>query len=152
VKVTTLQFGEIEVNQEEFLTFPEGLLGFSHLKTFTLLESPDVRPFVWLQSIEDTSLAFVVVDPLLLLENYQVQVHPEDIEDLELPDPGDAKVLAIVVVPSDPRMATMNLKGPLVINPANRRGKQIVLPDPRYSTRERIWPDTPNQEDSSCSS
>lgn len=152
VRIQSHQFGEIEVVQDELLLFQEGLVGFSHLKTFALLESSEVHPFVWLQSIEDPSVAFVIIDPLLVVPDYQVQVHPEDLEGLELADPADAKVLAIVVVPSDPQLATMNLKGPLVINPNSRRGKQIVLADPGYSTQHPLWHQTARQEGQPCSS
>ncbi|HNT36247.1 MAG TPA: flagellar assembly protein FliW, partial [bacterium] len=73
-------------------------------------------------------------------------------EGLDLTDPLEAKVLAIVVVPSDPQQATMNLKGPLVINPSSRHGKQIVLADPRFSTQHPIWPQASGRELTKCSS
>lgn len=147
MKINTQQFGEIEVREEELLVFPEGMLGFSHAKKFALLESQEVHPFVWLQSIDDPAIAFVIVDPLVILPDYQIQVHPEDIESLDIKTPEDAKVLAVCVVPSDPSNATMNLKGPLIINSRNRLGKQVVLPDPNYSTKEPIWPQVTNQEE-----
>ena len=152
MKIKTVKFGDVEIDKEELIVFPEGLPGFSNAKQFAFLESPEIAPFAWLQSAEDPAVAFVIVDPLVVDKDYQIQVRPEDIECLELEDPGDARVLAIVVVPSDPKMATVNLMGPIIVNPRNRKAKQVVLADSRLSVRHPVWPKSEEKEGASCSS
>lgn len=131
----TLQFGKLEINEEDVVCMPEGLLGFSQCKRFVILEDSAQAPFQWLQSLDNTDLSFVLVDPLIVKPDYQIQVPKEEVRDLDLDDPKDARVLVVVVVPQDVQQVTANLKGPIVINPKNRRAKQVVLLDDRYPTR-----------------
>lgn len=131
----TLQFGRLEIRDEDEVFMAEGLLGFSHCKRFVILEDPAQAPFQWLQSLDNTDLSFVLVDPLLLKADYQIQVPKEEVRELELEDPKDARVFVIVVVPQDVQQVTANLKGPVVINPKNRRAKQVILMDEQYPTR-----------------
>lgn len=131
----TLHFGKLEIRDEDILEMPEGLLGFSQCKQFVILEDPAQAPFQWLQSLDNPDLSFVLVDPLIIKPDYQIQVPREEVEILELADPRDARILVVVVVPQDTQKASANLKGPIVINPKNRRAKQIVLMDEKYPTR-----------------
>ena len=131
----TLQFGKLEIRDEDVIVMPEGLLGFSHCKRFVILEDPAQAPFCWLQSLDNTDLSFVLIDPLLIKADYQIQVPQEEVRELELEDPKEARVLVIVVVPKDVQQVTANLKGPIVINPQNRRAKQVILMDAQYPTR-----------------
>ena len=131
----TLQFGRLEIHDEDVVLMLEGLLGFSQCKRFVILEDPAQAPFQWLQSLDNTDLSFVLVDPLLIKADYQIQVPKEEVRELELEDPKDARVFVIVVVPQDIRQVTANLKGPIVINPKMRRAKQVILMDEQYPTR-----------------
>lgn len=131
----TLQFGAIEVREEEIIRFPEGLLGFPQYERYILLEDPAQEPFVWLQCLDNTDLSFVVVDPQAVLPGYSIQVPREEVEILDLEDPTKARIYAICVVPKDIVEVSANLKGPIIVNPSNRKARQIVLNDERYSTK-----------------
>ena len=50
--IKTTRFGEVTIQNEDLLTFPEGLLGFQDLRTFVLLDDPNDDIFAWLQSCE----------------------------------------------------------------------------------------------------
>ena len=41
-------------------------------------------------------------------------------------------------MPSNPQNMTANLKAPLVFNLKNRKGKQLILNNPAYTTRHNI--------------
>jgi flagellar assembly factor FliW len=41
-------------------------------------------------------------------------------------------------MPSNPQNMTANLKAPLVFNLKNRRGKQLILNNPAYTTRHNV--------------
>lgn len=136
--IQTERFGEIKVPKKEILFFPEGLLGFAEMKRYVFIEETAYAPFLWMQSLEDPHLCFVVVNPLEFLASYQIDVKPVEIQSLELNDLNQARILSIVVVREDPALITANLQGPLIINPATCQGKQVVLLTDRYHTRHYI--------------
>lgn len=137
-KVETARFGEIEIDETDIITMPEGLLGFGDCRRFVLLEQEEFRPFVWYQSLDDPGLCFILTDPLLFFPDYTVPVRREDIAPIRLDDLSQARVLVILVVPSDPRETTANLQGPIVVNVKERLARQLVLLDERYTTRHRL--------------
>ena len=136
MKVMSTRFGQIEVDQQRLLKFPKGLLGFPDICDYTLLQTNNEGNFFWLQSVDRPEVAFVVCDPLLFVPDYQVSVKPEDYELLDLTSMNQAQVL--VIVNKIDQTLTANLQGPLVINAVNRRGRQLVLPEKKYSTRHPL--------------
>jgi flagellar assembly factor FliW len=105
--------------------FPSGLLGFEDIKKYVLIGTPDDAPFMWLQMAEDPSLAFLVICPSLVVENYNPDISPEDAEFLGLQSPQEALVLNIVTTHKE-GSATVNLKGPIVVNRYTLIGKQLI--------------------------
>jgi len=136
MQVDTTRFGQIEVNEERIITFPEGLLGFPDCRDFALVQTNDEGNFFWMQSVETPDLAFVVCDPVLFVPDYQVPTKSEDLGQLDLE--GTDSVQVLVIVNKVDRTLTGNLQGPLVINVANHRGKQFVLSEKKYSTRHPL--------------
>lgn len=110
---------------KQVIHFPSGLLGFENLKDYVLLGAPEEAPFLWLQVVDEPNLAFVVVPPAAVVDNYTPDLSEEDVEFLGLQSPDDALVLNIVTV-RGPNRATVNLKGPLVINRRTLVGKQVI--------------------------
>lgn len=104
---------------------PLGLLGFEHFKRFRLIGQPAEAPFLWLRVETEPALAFLVVPPATVLGEYQPELSGDDVRFLALQQPADALVLNIVTVRPG-HNATVNLKGPLVINARTRVGKQVV--------------------------
>jgi len=102
-----------------------GLLGFEKIKQYTLLASQEEAPFLWLQMAEDPSLAFLVISPSFVLESYQPDISEEEVVFLGLNDPQEALILNIVTVHKN-GTATVNLKGPIIINRRTLIGKQVV--------------------------
>ena len=74
MKVETTRFGAIDIREEEIITMPFGMPGFSDQKQFVLLDHKKDSPFQWYQSIQDPSLAFVVTDPFLFKPDYGVNM------------------------------------------------------------------------------
>jgi len=107
------------------LHVPLGLLGFEELKEFRLVGNAEHEPFLWLQVRDDPTLAFLVAPPLSIVNDYRPSVAPDDVQFLGLTDVGSALLLNIVTLRADGR-ATVNLKGPIVINARTRIGKQII--------------------------
>ena len=105
---------------------PMGLLGFEKMKDYVLIANPAEEPFGWLQVKGDTSLAFVVINPFLIVPDYRPDIPQSDVDFLGINDPEDAMLLNIVTVHKQGQ-ATMNLKGPIVINRNTGVGKQVVI-------------------------
>ncbi|MBI3097658.1 MAG: flagellar assembly protein FliW [Planctomycetes bacterium] len=139
MRIVTTRFGELDVPDDYVYRFPEGILGFSGIELYFVLNNPKGGPFQWLQAVTPTSLAFVVCDPTVFMPDYKVRVRPEDLASIDLKDIAAGFVLVILTVPRDPKEITANLQGPLVFNPEKRLAKQIVLNDPAFTTRHRIF-------------
>jgi flagellar assembly factor FliW len=110
---------------ESVISIPMGLLGFEQVKHYTLLASAEEAPFLWLQMVEDPNLAFLVVAPSVVVAGYQPDISEEEVAYLELADAKDALVFNIVTIHPDGK-ATVNLKGPIVVNRRTLIGKQVV--------------------------
>ncbi len=146
MEIETTRFGHVEIDESLIFTIPEGILGFENLKRFIILDHFDEEsPFKWLQSIEDPSLAFVITDPLIFVPDYKGKIHKEELVSIKLPEAGKAIVVVIVNIKRDHREITINLQGPLVINPEKKLAKQCVLPTDDYDIRHVIFSQSTHQ-------
>lgn len=127
-----------EQTSKGIISFPAGIMGFETAKQFVLLSSPEEAPFLWLQMAEEPKLAFLVISPWLVLETYQPDVGQEDVAFLGLQSSKDAWVFNIVTVHKD-GTATVNLKGPIIVNRHTLIGKQVIpLNSPDYSLQHPV--------------
>lgn len=115
----------LTIKTENVIHLPGGLLGFERIKKYVLLSTPEEAPFLWLQMLDDPNLSFLVVSPCAVVSDYQPELHDEDSDFLGLQSPKDALVFNIVTLHPDGK-ATVNLKGPIVMNRFTLVGKQIV--------------------------
>lgn len=134
--VRTTRFGVIQIADDRVITFTKGLLGFTAMKRFCLLEPGQDSCFFWLQSLDEPSLAFVITDPTIFVPDYSVPIRPEQMVEWNLERLEDAQVF--VIVNKVDQMLTGNLQGPVVINTVNRTGEQVVLADKRWTTRHSL--------------
>jgi len=77
---------------------------------------------------DDPSLAFLVVEPAVVAPEYHPNIADRDAAALGIRTPDDAMLLNIVTVRGLDR-ATVNLKGPIVINRQTATGKQVIPED-----------------------
>lgn len=137
--IQTSRFGQVQLNNEDVITFSEGLLGFQDLRTFVLLDDPNDDIFAWLQSCESPAIAFPVLEPELFSENYKVNLSKSDLEILQMPNSSRARAFCIVTIPDDPTQMTANMKAPIVVNIDKKRARQCVLQDNSLAIREQIF-------------
>ena len=141
MKLHTKNFGLLEIEEEKIIAFPEGIPGFEEEKEFVIINNEDEEnPFCWLQSVNNPDLAFVIINPFLIFSDYTIDLPEAVQEKLKIEDEKDVAVYSIVVVPKDLKKMTVNLLGPIIINVRERLGKQVILDDPRYSTKHYIFP------------
>ena len=139
MKVNTTRFGELTVNNEDIINFSEGLLGFESLTQFFVVDPGDSTLILWLQSIEDASIAFPIIEPKIFKPDYVAKLLPADMAAVKLESITDAKIYSILTIPSDITTMSANLKAPIVINNAKKIAKQIVLQDNKLSVKYEMY-------------
>jgi flagellar assembly factor FliW len=131
--------GELTLQPSDIFTFPQGILGFPECRRFALLRGAHDGLF-WLQSMEYSALAFLLVDPFSVVRNYVVDLPPSQFAEIGVAeDPSDIALLVTVTLPSATGdLPTVNLQGPLAINFRTRRAKQIVVTEGEYGVRTPV--------------
>lgn len=142
LQLDTPRFGTVTATEEALLEFPAGLIGLPDCRRFARVPFHDAAmPFEWLQCIDDVAIAFLITDPQAFFPEYGVTVPPEDLTDIELTEDAEGQVRCIVTVPERVGDMTANLLAPVVVNTRQRLAKQVVLADPRYLTKHRLFPE-----------
>ena len=143
MQIETTRFGAIDIEEGRVLTFPEGLPGFEGCRHFALLPHGDSSPFEWLQSVENGTLAFLAMKPHQIFPDYAPRVPSAELEALGL-DKGmhGPHLYTLLTVPQgDPNGITANLMAPILINPASRHARQVIVNNDDYGLRHRLLPD-----------
>ena len=124
----------VSVDNDHILNFPEGLFGFELYHNYAIYDS-EYPPFMWMQSIEDQKLAFLVVDPFLICSDYELDVDDKTLLKIGITSPKDVIVMSIVTIPKDGGAVTANLQGPIIINRNNKQCMQAVLNSTQWTTK-----------------
>jgi len=141
--VETKYFGTLPCAEESVFEFPLALPGFEDQRAFVLIETPDSAPLVFLQSLYRASLCFLAFPILVVDQNYQLAIAPEDLEALSLetgrqPALGAEVVVLALVSLHGGFVATANLMAPVVLNLKPRRGLQAIRRDRVYSHQHPV--------------
>jgi flagellar assembly factor FliW len=134
----TARFGEVSYAGADVIEFPWGIPGFASLRRFLALSLAEQPNFVWLQSLEDASVALPTADPWQVFPHYDPRLPGYATTALDLQQPDDFTILCVVVVTKDAQEMTMNLLAPIVVNLKTRRARQVMLENSGYSVREAI--------------
>ena len=94
----------------------------------------------WMQSVENSVRAFVIIDPWVFMANYAIIPPDEVCASLDLSAAQPPLIFAMVSVPLEPSLMTANLQGPLVINSMTCRSQQAVVVCSPYSPWHAILP------------
>lgn len=137
--INTSYFGEINIDDKEIIYFEQGLPGFSDESEFVLLSFDQPLAFQVLQSVKTESLAFIVVFPFDFKHDYKVDLNDQIIEQLKIQLEDDVLVLSIVTLKEQLEASTTNLQAPVVINRHARLGKQYIIHQSEYTTKEHIF-------------
>jgi flagellar assembly factor FliW len=141
--INTKNFGEVEFEEKDKIFFQKGLLGFEDKKEFLLLNNYDTEdpvPFMWLQSVDDEELSFVVSIPFFLRTDYEVEITDDICNQLNIHDPNEVGIYSICKIENDVKDMTVNFQSPLIINAQTKNGMQIVMYDSNYQVDEKVIP------------
>ena len=118
---------------------PMGLLGFEEIKDYLLIANPDEEPFRWLQVKENTALAFVVIEPFLVVPDYHPDIPEPDVQFLGLARPEDALLYSIVTL-HGANNAPSTSRAPWCLTATRSSASKSSLPMPantQFSMRSR---------------
>lgn len=121
------------------IRFEEGIYGFEQVKEFLLLQQDDAQAIWSLQAADASYPSLIVVNPFLLLPDYDPVLPPEDLRLLGSPRKEDLCFLAVAVIKHALGDSVVNLKSPIVVNVRTRTGRQVILEDSRYPVRYKLF-------------
>ncbi len=137
MQIETKMMGNVSVENDRIIKIPLGLFGFEEYTDFALLDS-EYPPFIWLQSLQDKNLAFLLIDPFEIIPDYEADIDDKELSRIGIKDPVDVMVMTIVTVPSDGSPITANFQGPLIINKKNHQCMQAILDNSKWTTKQNI--------------
>lgn len=132
--------GELEIEENNIIHFPEGIPAFEQEKQFIIIPLDESGPFYYLQSVSNPDLCLIIAQPFSFFPNYEIDVADEDISRLGMdPERKNLALYVVLTIPEDFKLTTANLLAPLIINTENRQGMQYVAIKSNYSTRHLIF-------------
>ena len=141
--VKTRFFGEVDIEDEKILTFDNGIMGFEDMKRWTLIydiEEGSEGPISWFQSLDMAELALPVINPYTVTAVYEPVVEDELLKPLgEFKDEELVTFLTITIPSEDPSKTTANFRAPILINPVNRKGIQVIVNNEDYPIKFSIY-------------
>ena len=118
MKADSRIFGQIEIEDDKIITLEKGMIGFPDLNHFALIYDEEkekkYNSIMWLQSMDDPDIAFPVMMPHIVKEDYNPNVSEEMIAPLG------------------------KLTPPVVINMDNRKGVQMIVEDD-YPVKYKVY-------------
>jgi flagellar assembly factor FliW len=142
MKAKTRIFGEIEIADDKIITLEKGMIGFPNLNHFALIFDEEKEQkqssIMWLQSMDDTDIAFPVMLPHAVKEDYAPNVNQEIVAPLGELTEANAYLLVTVTVPKKVEDFSVNLKAPIVINMDNHKGVQLIVEDD-YPVKYKVY-------------
>ena len=142
MKITTRVFGTIEIDNDKIIHFPAGIIGFPDMNEFALIydeEKGKNAPIRWLQSLQEPQFAMPVMDPLLVVPDYNPQVEEELLMPLGDMTSEETLVLVTVTVPKDLTKMSINLQAPIIVNVQTQKAAQIIMNTEQYPIKFYIY-------------
>ncbi len=137
--IETTRFGTLKVDSKDIIKFKEGILGFDNLKKFFIVDPGDQTMILWMQSTEDKSVAFPIIEPQIFSPGHIVELLPSELASLSLESASNATSYAILTIPKNVTEMSANLKAPIVINNQTREARQIVLQNNKLEMRYEMY-------------
>ena len=142
MKANTRIFGEITIEDDKIITLEKGMIGFPDLVHFALIYDEEKEEkydsIMWLQSMDESEVAFPVMVPNLVKEDYKPNVTAEVIAKLGDLNEENTYILVTVTVPKKVEDFSVNLKAPIVINMDNHKGVQVIVEDD-YPVKYKVY-------------
>ncbi|MCM3786009.1 flagellar assembly protein FliW [Neobacillus mesonae] len=133
--IETSSWGEIKVQEDQIIQFHRGIPGFEEETAFAIVPYEN-SPFHMMQSVKEPGLSFLLADPFLFEPQYEFELPQHETAELKIQK--EVSIFCIVTLQDSLMDSSINLLAPIVVNPDNRQGKQIVLHDTVYAARHKL--------------
>lgn len=135
MQIDTRDFGRVEIEEKDIITFVEPIFGFEDYRKYVLLQNEELNAhFAWLQSVEEPMICFVLANPRAVVPDYEVKLPDEAAETL---GEGSALYFVLTVIRDPYYDSTVNLKSPIVINTRTGKALQVILEE-SYPIRQPL--------------
>jgi flagellar assembly factor FliW len=123
----------------QVLVFPQPIPGFPEHRDYALVAADARGLLFWLQSVAPDGPRFLAVPVSVFFPDYEPVLPDAVCTELGLADAAGAQLYCVVTVPDgDVTAATANLRAPVVVNPATRRARQVLLLDDAHPIRRPL--------------
>ncbi|CAH0344851.1 flagellar assembly protein FliW [Bacillus sp. CECT 9360] len=139
MNILTKYSGKVEIDEKKILKFEKGIPGFPEEKQFIILPLSEDDILQIMQSVKTPELAFVITNPFHFFKDYDFSLDDASIEQLKLDAPEQVEVFNILTAQDPFRKTTANLQSPVIINKSNQLAKQVILNNPAFTTKHRIF-------------
>ena len=134
--IETSRFGNVEIEVDDVLSFPLGILGYADYRRWVILADSDNPAVAWLQSLDRSDMAMAIVSPRRFLKDYQVKITPKHVAPLLLTSVEQAHTFCMVS--KHETRLTMNLRAPIIVNLDRGIGIQVVTSDEQPTQYELV--------------
>lgn len=131
-------FENLVFSPDEVIIFNDGIPGFEDNKKFTIIRDESYAPFEWLVCVDGTRLRFAMLNPMVVYPEYSPNISRAQVDGLGIDNADDILMYAFVTISALPNESTLNLAAPVLINIKEKAGRQIILENSAYSTREPV--------------
>lgn len=140
LKIGTKYLGELEIENEYIINFPNGILGFENSNRLVLIDFPGNSLFKFLQDVDNANVSFILINPWDFFEDYEIDIPDKELDTIDLNPQieNTLEVYSIVTLGKNLEESTANLLAPVIINIKSKIGKQYVLTYTSYSTKHKL--------------
>lgn len=141
VYVVKSHFGELSVNTENRIFFPNGLIGMKYVQNFVPCEIPmqNMEIFRILQSLDSDTISFLTL-PIDPAKNSYYDA--KDLEKMAKEYEIEFKDMVILLIASfnknEKDKVTFNAKAPVLVDTAKKIAFQCILENHKYNLNEKL--------------
>ena len=148
MNIETRDFGIVEIKDNNIITFKQPIYGFEEYTQYVLVTDSNMgNGICWLQSIEQKSVCFILMNQLQVCRDYATVVMQDVLITLQASPKDDWDCWVIAVIGETFRQSTVNMKSPVIINHKTNLAMQVIL-DQDYPIRMPVF--GPESEESVC--
>ena len=117
-------------------------MGFENNKKYTIVynsEKAGDQSIMWLQAVDKKELAIPVMNPEIVMPDYDPIVEDELLSAIGDIKDADLVILVTLTVPSDITKITSNMRAPIIINSDNLKGCQLIADNDEYKIKYPIY-------------
>ena len=151
LKINTRLFGELEYQEEDLISFPDGLPSFENEHSFLILPLAGSENSIFcLQSTVTPSLSFIMMDPCALDPHYSPIVKGEDLKTLHVSSNLDLCYYVLCAMKRPASETTVNLKCPIALEPKAGLAFQVILENENLSMHHMLSEFAHQKEGTTC--